>query len=101
MGAKLISSHIVYKVKCEERDRERLKTRLCPHGNKDTEMRHIRNDSSNARFNIIRLLLNIAIILSFRLGCVDIKAACMQSGPINRELYVRPPRERNIPRGTL
>lgn len=82
----MCSSMIVYKVKCEELGRKRLKERLCPHGNKEIEFGNIRNDSSNAQFDIIRLLLSIASLLSFRLGCVDIKAAYIQSGTISREL---------------
>lgn len=36
--ANLISSHIVYKVKCEETNRMRIKSRLFFRGNKDGEL---------------------------------------------------------------
>lgn len=100
-NANVISSHVVYKVKCEENNLMRMKARLCPHGNRDKEAGKIRSDSSNAQYEIIRILLSAASIMSLKLGCIDIKSAYMQSGPINRELYVRPPKEYNGQRGIL
>ena len=101
MGANVITSHVVYKVKNEEGGRKRLKARLCPHGNRDKEKGNIRVDSSNARFDLIRLMLSIACILGLEIGCIDVKSAYLQSGPISRELYIRPPREWDTKRGVV
>lgn len=78
-----------------------MKARLCPHGNRDKEKGNIRNDSANALFDIMRILLSLAAILNFPLGCFDMKGACLQSGQVSRELYVRPPKEWNCKRGVL
>lgn len=92
-GANIISSHVVYKIKTDEAGRHRLKARICPHGNKDAMKDEIRKDSATAQFNVIRLMLAMATFFPMRLGVIDISGAYMQSGPIKREMYVRPPRE--------
>lgn len=79
----------------------KLKGRLVPHGNRDNERGDIRKDSSTAQFDVIRLLLCLTTFLGLRLGLADVKGAYLQSGPIQRELYVRPPREWKGPRGIL
>lgn len=91
--ANVISSHFVFKVKTDETGKKKLKARMCPHGNKDKMKGLIRFDASSARFDVIRMMLSIACLLGLISGCVDIKGAFLQSGPINRILYVRPPRE--------
>lgn len=92
-NANVISSNIIYKIKIDEKCLKKLKTRLCPHGNRDREKDQIRSDLSNVQFDIIRLILVPATDLRFRLGCIDFKAAYLQSGPITRELFVTPPNE--------
>lgn len=91
--ANVITSHVVYKIKTAETGEMKLKARIVPHGNRDKDKEDIRKDSSTAQFNCIRLLLSIAAIFNFRLALADIKAAYLQSGPIKRDIYVRPPRE--------
>lgn len=97
----VISAHFVYKVKSDEKGKKRLKARLCPHGNRDKMKDTIRKDSATAQFDVIRLICSIASILRMRLGCIDVKGAYLQSGPITRDIYVKPPRECNVPRGIL
>jgi len=46
-------------------------------------------------------MLSLATVLNFRLGCVDIKRAYLQSGHINRTIFLRRPRELELPRNTL
>ena len=99
--ANVISSHVVYKVKTNEMGNRELKARIVPHGNRDKEKDTIRKDSATAQLGIIRLLLSIVTFLRFRLGMVDIKGAYLQSGPIQREIFVRPPREWQGRRGLL
>lgn len=78
-----------------------LKARIVPHGNRDDEKDDVRKDSSAAQFFAIRLVLYISTLLGFRLGMADIKGAYLQSGPIKRTIYVRPPREWRGARGML
>lgn len=100
MNANVISSHIIYEVKVDEKGAKRLKARLRPHGNRDQDKRTIRSDSSNVQFDVMRLLLSLATVLRFTLGCIDVKAAYLQSGLITGDLYVRPPKEYTSKRGS-
>ena len=97
----MITSHVVYKLKSDEEGKKVLKARIVPHGNHDAEKDEIRKDSSTAQLFVIRLLLSIVTFLGFLLGMADIKGAYLQSGPIKREIYVRPLREWEGSRSTL
>lgn len=70
-----------------------LKGRIVPDGNKDIEKEDIRKDSSTTQFHVIRLLLCLTTFIGFRIGLADIKGTYLQSGPIGRDIYVRPLRE--------
>lgn len=91
--ANIITSHVVYKIKTSEDGSRKLKSRIVPHGNRDDKKDSIRKDSATVQLNIIRLPLSLVTFLGFRLGAADIKGAYLQSGPIQRTIYVRPPRE--------
>lgn len=92
-NANVISSHVVYKIKTDESGVRSMKARIVPHGNHDDEKNDVRKDSSNAPLFVVRLLLSLATFLGFHIGTTDIKGAFLQSGPIKREIYVRPPRD--------
>lgn len=100
-NANIITSHVVYKIKTDEQGERDLKARIVPHGNRDVEKDSIRKDSATAQLGVIRLLLSIVTFLGFRLGFADIKGAYLQSGPIQRDIYVRPPKEWQGARGML
>lgn len=99
--ANVITSHVVYKLKTDETGSRDLKARIVPHGNKDLEKDSIRKDSATTQLSMIRLLLSIVTFLGFRLGFADIKGAYLQSGPIQRQIFVRPPKEWQGARGML
>lgn len=42
------------------------------------------------------MLLSIVTTLGIRLALVEVKEACLQSGPIQRDVYVQPPAEFTI-----
>lgn len=100
-GENVIASHVVYKLKVDEEGKMKLKARICPHGNRDIEKDDVRKDSATAQFDTIRMALSMSTRMSAVLGHVDIKGAYLQSGPIKRTIYVRPPRELAVRRGTL
>lgn len=100
-NANVISSHVVYKLKTEEDGKRKMKARIVPHGNHDDEKDDVRKDSSNASLSVVRLLLSLVTFLGFRIGTADIKGAYLQSGPIKRDIYVRPPRDWSTLRGIL
>lgn len=89
--ANVIGSHIVYEVKTEEEGTMRLKAIVCPHGSHDNEKDNIRKDSSTAPFVIISLMLALVKCTEDRLGLVHIEGSYLQSRPIQRKMYVRPP----------
>lgn len=91
-NANVFSSHVVYKVKDGDDGQLKLKGRLVLHGNRDKDRFAVRRDSASADLSIVRLLLSLALILDFDIATADVKGAYMQSGPIKRELYVRPPK---------
>lgn len=99
--ANLITSHVVYKVKTDEKSERTMKARIVPHGNRDKEKDDIRKDSATVQLDIIRLLLSLTTFMGFRLAAIDITGAYLQIGPINRNIYVRPPKEWNGVRGVL
>jgi len=78
-----------------------MKARIVPHGNHDDEKDEVRKDFSNAKLFVVRLLLSLVTFLGFRIGTADIKSAYLQSGPIQRDIYVRPPRDWTSIRGIL
>lgn len=86
----IIGSHFWYIIKQEENGK-RLKARSCPYGHRDSEKKNNRSECSNTLFVIIRLLLSIKAICGFCLSIIDIMRANLQSGPIKRAIYVRPP----------
>lgn len=89
----MITSHVVYKVKTDEEGARELKARIVLHGNKDLEKDSVRKDSATAQLCVIRFLLSIVTFLGLRLGFADIKGANLQSDPIKRDVFVRPPKE--------
>lgn len=99
--ANVITSHVVYRVKTDEDGSRLMKARIVPHGNHDDEKDEVRKDSSNAPLFVVRLLLSLVTFLGFRNGTADIKGAFLQSGPIDRDVYIRPPREWPTVRGML
>lgn len=100
-SANVISSHVVYRLETDEEGSRMLKARIVTHANHDSEKDDIRKDSSNASLFIVRLLLSLATFLGFRTATADIKGAFLQSGPIDRDIYVRPPRDWGFIRGIL
>lgn len=100
-GANIITSHTVYKIKISEEGEKTLKARIVAHGDKDDLKDVIRKDSATAQFNVIRTLLSLASLRNLRLATADIKGAFMQSGPIKRDIYMRPPQEWKGERGVI
>lgn len=100
-NANVIPSHVVYKVKNKENNVKRMNTRLCPNGNRERIRKTVRKDSATVQFDVIRILLSLATLFAFRLACIDIKGAYLQSGPIRLCIYVRPPQELELQRNIL
>jgi hypothetical protein len=87
----VLSTHSFLKVKFEDGS-YKLKSRLDPHGNRDEEKDALRKDSSTDQSSVIRLVLAIAMLHKFSVCSIDVVAAYLQSGPLPRRVFVRPPR---------
>lgn len=79
----------------------RLKSRLCPNGNRDNMKDNLRKYSSTAPFYIIRVLVSLSVAMGLNLGFVDNKGVYLQSGRITQEIYARPLRQWVTKRGVL
>lgn len=86
--AKLIPSHLVYKVKREENGKNIESKAMSTRQPRQYE-KTVRKDSATAQFDVIRLFCILSTILHFRSDCLDIQDANLQSGPIQREILVR------------
>ena len=91
----VISSHVVYRWKDHNTPRERLKARIVPHGNKDLDRDLIRADSPSMKPEVLRLLCSFAADFGYQLKAMDVKTAFLQTGKLEREVYVVPPKEAN------
>lgn len=89
-NAIIISSHTIFEVKEDDEKVRKLKARLVTHVNRDDMKNEIRKDFSNADMIIVRLLIGIALCIGFSFGVAGVKSAFLQSGPILREIFVRP-----------
>lgn len=89
----------MYKIKEKEDSKLKLKERMVLHGNRYIEKEFLRKDCAAADMMMKILVLALPVILGFETATADIKGPFMQSGPIWREVLVRPPpqlRERGI-----
>lgn len=67
----------------------------------DLERNDVRADCAAADMSLVTLILCLGTCLGSTFGCADIKAALMQSGPITRKVYVRPPRDCQHEKGEI
>ena len=72
------------------------KARLVARGfEEDTSV--LRTDSPTCMKDSLRLLFALSVSKNWSLNSIDIKAAFLQGNPIERKLYLRPPKEANQP----
>jgi hypothetical protein len=62
-----------------------------PHGNRDRAKEGLRTDSATAQFPVISLILSLAVLFQFSISSLDISGAYLQAGPLQRDVYIRPP----------
>lgn len=78
----------------------KLKSRLVARGfQEDTS--NILSDSPTCSKESLRLILNIIATFNWKCQSIDIKSAFLQNKSIDREIYVKPPKEANVPRDKL
>lgn len=93
---KIISLHVVYKIKVEDDDSLRLKARIAPHGNEDSEKSIFSSDCCIFSPTGIRIIILVASDHWWRLVKINVKMAFHQFGPADRKVYVIPPKESRL-----
>ena len=71
-----------------------LKARLCARGFEENTY-ELRKDSPTCQKESLRMVLCILAAKRWQLSSMDIKSAFLQGVPIDRELYMQPPKEAN------
>ena len=72
-----------------------LKARLVARGFEEAEMEKIRKDSPTCGKDSLRLCLTIMASMGWQINSLDVKAAFLQGSPIERDVYIVPPKEAN------
>lgn len=88
-----MGSLVVHKVKKDKQGKLKLEARMCPHANRNAEKDEVREDSATAQFDMLRIERSIRTLVLFQLWLADIIRAYLRSGPMPREMYVKPPGE--------
>ena len=74
----------------------KVKARLTVRGDQE-DSDQFRKDSPTIRKSNIKVLLSIAAMNGWKIKSSDVTAAFLQSVPIERDVYVLPPKERRVP----
>ena len=75
------------------------KARLCVRGDQELDVESIATDSPTvAKLNIRIILMAASRRKDWSLNGNDVQSAFLQSAPIERTVYVNPPRESGLPR---
>ena len=89
-GQTTVSTTWVITVK-KEGNEEKVKARLVARGYE--EENKVRSDSPTCRKESIRMMLVFATSMGWRIHSLDVKAAFLQGQNIQREVFIRPPKE--------
>lgn len=74
----IIIGHVSYKIKANDDDFCRMKARIAPHGNKDSDTPNLKTDSSICPTVEIRIQLSMVVIFHWCLDKIDFKSACLR-----------------------
>ena len=75
-----------------------VKARLCIRGDQEKALFNIPRDSPTVNKISVKLLVTLAVSQGWDIRSCDVERAFLQSDPIEREVFVRPPVEMNLPR---
>ena len=73
-----------------------VKARLCIRGDQELEKEKIRTDSPTINKVNIKLFYVMAVHFGWHVRTADIKAAFLQGANLDRDVFVRPPKERRV-----
>lgn len=99
--ANVIASHVVLKIKTNDDGTLKLKRLIVVHGNRDSYRDLVRSDSAADDMILVRLVISLTSLMELNMGTADINGAYMQRGTIQREVYVRQPKDCHRKRGSV
>jgi hypothetical protein len=73
-----------------------IKARLCIRGDQEPDKENIRTDSPTINKANIKLFYVLAIYFGWHVKTADFKAAFLQGADLDRDVFVRPPKERRV-----
>lgn len=94
-SANIIDSHFFFNIKVDDSPQPKLKAHLVLYGNKGRDRYYIQRELAAAELFMVRLSISLTIILGFEIATGDVRSACTQSSPIQREIFVKPPNRIN------
>ena len=74
-----------------------IKARLCVRGDQEKDKEDIRTDSPTVHKTSIKLFYLLAALNDWKIKTADVMAAFLQGADLDRDVYVRPPKERRVP----
>ena len=99
-AAHIISTEWVL-VEKEKLGRKYISARLCIRGDMEKGLEFVKRDSPTCSKVAVKITLAVANAFSWDIKVSDISRAFLQTEEIDREVYVQPPTEANVPRGTV
>lgn len=92
----IVSSHVMYTIKVEDDDSLRSKARIVPHANEESDTENIHSDCCMCSPTGTRVVVTVAGLRKWRITKIDVESAFHQSGPADRKVYVRSPKESKL-----
>ena len=78
-----------------------IKSRLCLRGDLEKSLHQICRESPTVNKMSLKILLTIAVSQGWNIKTCDVERAFLQSDPIQRDVFVKPPPELQLPRGKI
>lgn len=91
----------MFKIKTNTEESLELKGRIVVPDNREANIDLVRSGCAAADMILVRLVIRLAALMGFNMGTAYIKGAYMKIGPIQREVYVRPPKDCYLKRGCV
>ena len=73
-----------------------VKARLCVRGDQEEDKESVRTDSPTVNRVNVKLFYVLAASMGWQVRTADVKAAFLQGAPLERDVFIRPPKERRI-----
>ena len=77
--------------------KEGVKARLCVRGDQEKDVDAIRTDSPTVNKTNVKLFYILAAMKDWKIKTADVKAAFLQGASLDRDVFLKPPKERRIP----